>query len=216
MKKTTLFSLIFIFSGFGPMTAGSRNHSAVDITSQLVSDLTDFERSAPTEGPTAQVHACLELTFRKWADAYNAVLRTANLTYPDIKIKMDEYATTWYRMKHQLAVANFYFPNIETKLEHLFEEATRVSNGTLKPVSAVSFRIDDIDRKTYNLYLKFCLSQYFARRSVESILGENEGTVLPPSISSLYQGTAGWRYSAQSGWEPYLNPGTGITPPEQD
>ena len=194
--------------------ANPQNHSAVDITSQLISDLTDFERSAPIQGPTSQIHACLELTFKKWADAYNDVIRTANLTYPDIRTKMDEYATTWYRIQHQLAVANFYFPEIESKLERLFGEAIRLSNYTVKPYSAVSFKIDDIDRKTYNLYLKFCLSKTFATRASEIIRSEHEGEVLPPEISTLYQGRGYWKLNSQGGLEPALSPVGSITPPE--
>jgi hypothetical protein len=193
----------------------SRNHSAADITSQLVADLTDFERSAPTTGPVEPIHACLGLTFRKWADSYNQILRFASLTYPDIKVKMDEYATHWYRTKHLLAVADYHYPDIENTLEQLYSEAIVRSGGLMRRFDEVRFSIDDIDRRTYDLYLKFCLSKMFADRADALLKIQNDGRALPPGISTSYQGLAGWTQSPQGGLVPVLLPGSPLTPPEK-
>ncbi|NDG85217.1 MAG: hypothetical protein EBX52_09315 [Proteobacteria bacterium] len=194
---------------------GSSNHSAVDITSQLVSDLTDFERSAPTTGPIEPIHACLGLTFRKWADSYNQMLRFASLNYSEIKVKMDEYATHWFRTRHLLAVAEFHYPDLESTLERLYSEGVERSGRVMKPFGEVRFSIDDIDRKTYDLYLKFCLSRLFAERAESLLKIQNDGQALPPGISSLYQGKAGWTPSPQGGLVPVLLPGSPLTPPEK-
>jgi|GEM_PF-3821108 len=197
-------------------SAGAANHSAVDITSQLVADLTDFERSAPATGPVEPIHACLGLVFRNWADSYNQILRFARLNYPEIKVKMDEYATHWYRSRHLLAVADYHYPDIENTLERLFAEGVERSGRLMKPFDEVRFAIDDIDRKTYDLYLKFCLSRMFAERADALLQIRNDGRALPPGISTLYQGKAGWIESPQGGLVPVLVSGSPLTPPEKN
>jgi hypothetical protein len=210
-----LFSaLLTVLPAEGSTRPSPDNRSATDVTYQLMTDLSEFERMVPTGNDRERVMACLGHTFLKWANSYHRIMAVTPLDYPSIKVKLDYYATHWYRVRHNMAVSNFYYPNIESGMDFIFRDASVKFDQRLKLHSQVGFTIDDIDRKTYNQHLFFCLSRYFLARSIETIPEANEGEVLPAHIGSIYQGTAYWKPTSYGGLEPALRPGTGLNPPE--
>ncbi len=211
--------LLFTFLLAVPPAGASKqpspdNRSASDITNQLMTDLADFERMVSPNEERERVMACLGHTFLKWANSYNRILAATPIDYASIKVKLDDYATHWYRVRHNMAVANFYYPGIESGIDSIFRDASIKFDQRLKSHSQVRFTIDDVERRVYHQHLMFCLSRFFFYRSMETIPMDHEGEVLPANISSMYQGTAYWTPTLTGGIEPALRPGTSLNAPE--